>query len=90
MGSILAQVLFAIIPSLCKALLERFLKKSETPAPEPKTADSALLDVANAEAKVQHEISDINAAHLSVPDALARLRDRAANSADSPDNRGGA
>lgn len=76
MGSILAKVLFAIIPSLCKALIERFLKK---PAPETKTADSALLDVANDTQKVQHEINNISAARLSVPDALARLRDRAAN-----------
>jgi len=76
LGNFIAQIFFAIIPSLCKALIERFLRK---PAPEPKTADSALLDVANETAKVQHEINNISAAKLSVPDALARLRDRAAN-----------
>lgn len=87
MGNFLAQIFFAIIPSLCKALIERFLRK---PAPEPKTADSALLDVANAEAKVQHEINNINANSLSVSDALGRLRERADNSENNTDNRGGA
>jgi len=83
MGSILAQVLFAVIPSLCKALLERFLKKSDTHEPEPKTAESALLEVANAQSEVQHEINKINAQPIAVDDALARLRDRAANKNNS-------
>lgn len=89
MGSFLAQLIFSILPTVAKALLERLLKK---PPEQPKqTADGALLEVAKEQAEVQRENNKIQAQPLSADDAVARLRERAARAyPGKPGNSGGA
>lgn len=84
MGSFLAQLLFSILPTVAKALLEHLLKK---PPEQPKqTAEGALLEVAKEQAEVQHAISEINATPVTVDDAITRLRKRSASA--YPDGNG--
>ena len=76
MGSLISNLLLALIPALVKALVDRFLKKPDQAQPA-QTADQALLTVATKQAEVQNEISKINARPKSVGSAIAGLRKRA-------------
>ena len=76
MGSLISNLLLAIIPALVKALVDRFLKKPDQAQPV-QTADQALLTVATKQAEVQNAISKINARPKSVAGAIAGLRKRA-------------
>lgn len=82
MGSLISNLLMAIIPALVKALVDRFFKKTDQAQPV-QTAEQALLTVATKQAEVQNEINKINAKPKSVSGAIAGLRKRA-----KPSNRG--
>lgn len=75
LGKILIQLLFAAIPGITRAILERVMAKK---AAAPQTAPEAVLEVAKQEAEVQHDINQINSQPLAVDDAVERLRQRAA------------
>ena len=83
-GQILLNLFIAVIPGIAKAILERLLNK---PKPPEQTAAEAVLEVANKEAEVQHEVNTINSKPMAVDDALNRLRKRATD-AYPPDGRG--
>jgi len=86
MGNFLLNILLAVLPSIARAILERFTKKSDPPPVQ--TASEAVLEVATKEAEVQHAINEINSKPLPVDDALARLRERAEAGAKDNDGRG--
>ena len=87
LGKILIQILFAALPGIAKAILDRVMSKK---APKEQTAPEALLEVANQQAEVQHEVNQINAQPLAVDDAVDRLRARAAAAYPAAPDGGGA
>jgi len=76
MGSLISNLLLALIPALVKALVDRFLKKPDQAQPA-QTAEQALLTVATEQAEVQHAVNRINSKPKSVANAVAGLRKRA-------------
>lgn len=76
MGSLISNLLLALIPALVKALVDKFLKKADQAQPA-QTADQALLTVATEQAEVQHAVNRINSKPKSVANAVAGLRKRA-------------
>lgn len=76
MGSLISNILAALIPALVKALVDRFFPKKSDQAVPTQTAEQALLTVATEQAEVQDAVNKINSKPKSVSGAIAGLRKR--------------